>query len=137
MDSKISSIVLDEFIACFPQFYEKATNLRERGYSELVFDMPNGNTYVYDQLMDSIFLENKQSEDNPRSKEEWRNEFSTRLKRHMKRLRWSQLDLAEALGVQQPTVWNWCQGNTLPSVDMAVKIAHILKVPVSEFLDFY
>lgn len=137
MENSSSSVVLNGFIECFPQFYEKATNLRERGYSELVFDMPNGNTYVYDQLMDSIFLENRQSADNPRSKDEWRKEFCSRLKRHMKRLRWGQVDLAEALGVTQPTVWNWCQGNTLPSVDMAVKIAHILKVPVSEFLDFY
>lgn len=137
MNREITSVVLKDFASCFPDFYRQATNLRERGYSEIVFDMPNGNTYVYDQFTSSIFLENRQTSVNPRSKDEWRREFASRLRRHMDRFNWSQTDLATELGVRQPTVCNWYTGKTLPSVETAIRIAHILKVPVSEFLDFY
>lgn len=137
MNDSINSVLLNGFEQCFPQYYTQASNLRERGYSELVFDMPNGVTYVYDQFADAIYIEDRRSKKDPRTKNEWKREFSGRLRRHMRRLHWTQHDLAEELGVTQTTVQHWCSGQTIPSADNAVRIAHALNVPVSDFLDFY
>ena len=137
MDVKINPYLVEGFKAWFPQYYEQASNIRERGYGELVFEMPDGVTYVYDQFLDSIHVEDRRSKTEPRTNSEWAREFSIRLKRHMTRLRWTQNDLAEELGVTQATIQHWCSGKTLPSVANAVKIAHALNVPVSDFVDFY
>lgn len=137
MEGKPSSILLNGFREMFPTFYSKATIIKERGYSELVFEMPNGERYVYDQLEEDIRREDNRSASDPRTKDEWRKEFSHRLRHAMKRFHWSQADIAEVVGVSQPTVGNWCSGTTMPPIDATVKIAHFLKIPVSDLIDFY
>lgn len=129
--------LLEEFRYYFPNEYDRAMNLRERNFGELLFDTIDGKTYVFDQFMDTISREDNRSPDNPRTPEEWRREFAFRFRRCMNRINMTQQELAEAIGVSQPTVGNWYQGKTTPSVEHAVKIAHELGRDVSEFLDFY
>lgn len=137
MEGKPSSILLNGFREMFPNLYSKATIIKERGYSELVFELPSGERYIYDQLTEDVRKENNRSASDPRSNDEWRKEFSHRLRHAMTRFHWSQADIAKVTGVSQKTVGNWCSGVTMPSIDAAVKIAHFLKIPISDLIDFY
>lgn len=47
-----------------------------------------------------------------------------------KALKMSQYDLADAVGVRQPTIWRWENAKAIPRVHHMVKVAEVLRVDV-------
>lgn len=46
----------------------------------------------------------------------------------------SRRDVAERMGVRQPTVWSWEKGRAYPSLERLPLLARVLGVPVSALL---
>lgn len=92
---------------------------------------------IYDDTMNGIYIERDHSEDNPRTSDQWRLEFAKRLAHAMRRTGYSQTDLANMLNVSPVMINGWVKGKHLPRLDMAIKIAHILKYPVDKLVDFW
>ena len=57
------------------------------------------------------------------------------LKHYREKARMSQNALAEAVGVQENTVWRWENGRATPSVDIAKAVAAALGVSEAELLN--
>ena len=57
------------------------------------------------------------------------------LRRHLKRHRMSQAEFARAMGVSQPTVWYWLNGEKTPTADKLVRIADMTGLTVDALLD--
>lgn len=56
------------------------------------------------------------------------------LRRHLKRHGMSQAEFARAMGVSQPTVWYWLNGEKTPTADKLVRIADMTGLTVDELL---
>ena len=46
----------------------------------------------------------------------------------------SQAEFADSVGVKQPTVWEWINGHSKPSVDSLLKISEITELSIDELL---
>lgn len=57
------------------------------------------------------------------------------LRRHLKRHGMSQAEFARAMGVSQPTVWYWLNGEKTPTADKLVRIADMTGLTVDALLD--
>jgi transcriptional regulator with XRE-family HTH domain len=57
------------------------------------------------------------------------------LERLRREAKVTQTELAEKIGVEQPTVQRWEKGKRSPDADSIIKIARVFEVPVSDLLD--
>ena len=57
------------------------------------------------------------------------------LRRHMKRKRLSQVELARLVGVTQPTVWAWLAGRKNPTLEHLGKLADLTGLTVDALMD--
>lgn len=92
---------------------------------------------IYDDRLSGVYIERDHSEENPRTKEEWEQEFAKRLYHAMRRRGYTQTDLANILEVSPVVVNGWVNGKHMPRLDMTVRIAHVLKYPVERLVDFW
>jgi putative transcriptional regulator len=58
--------------------------------------------------------------------------LNNRVREHRARLRWTQQDLADRIGVTRQTIGLIEKGDYSPSITLALKIAHAFQVPVEE-----
>lgn len=58
--------------------------------------------------------------------------LNNRIREHRARLRWTQQNLADTIGVTRQTIGLIEKGDYSPSITLALKIAHAFKVPVEE-----
>lgn len=139
----IFGVIMDKYmLQCFETYYpsykERSVSVLQRSPTELEIHLIDGTTLIYDDLTNGLYTENNNgSEENQRTQEDWHKEFVLRLTRSLRRKGYTQKMLAEQLNVSQPTVSSWMSGRALPRVDDAVKIAHILKVPIVDLIDFW
>jgi transcriptional regulator with XRE-family HTH domain len=57
-----------------------------------------------------------------------------RLRRYLDTEGMSQVEFARRVGVSQPTVWEWINGKTSPSVDNLRAISRETKISIDELL---
>jgi len=58
--------------------------------------------------------------------------LNNRIREHRARLRWTQQNLADAIGVTRQTIGLIEKGDYSPSVTLALKMAQAFQVPVEE-----
>ncbi|ATO48225.1 helix-turn-helix transcriptional regulator [Brevibacillus laterosporus] len=58
--------------------------------------------------------------------------LENRVREHRARLKWSQQDLATAIGVTRQTIGLIEKGDYAPSVALALKMAHVFQVSVED-----
>lgn len=58
-----------------------------------------------------------------------------RLKQYLDQQQISQTELAQRVGVSQPTVWGWLSGKSLPAATTLKKLAVVTGMTVDELLD--
>jgi transcriptional regulator with XRE-family HTH domain len=56
------------------------------------------------------------------------------LRKHMKKARLSQSELARRVEVSQPTIWAWLNGRKSPTVDNLVRLSNVTGLSVDELL---
>lgn len=59
------------------------------------------------------------------------------LKKIREKLGYTQIDLANILGVKQATIAMWETGKSKPTIDKALKLAKLFNVSVEELFDDY
>ncbi len=57
-----------------------------------------------------------------------------RLRRYLDDEGLTQAQFAALVGVKQPTVWEWLNGESKPSADRLIEIAKITKLSIDELL---
>lgn len=57
-----------------------------------------------------------------------------RLKRYLEHEQISQMDFARRVGVSQPTVWGWVNGDSLPAAEMLKTISNETGLSIDELL---
>lgn len=68
------------------------------------------------------------------TKEEQSRVFSENLSRYIKDLGYTQMEIAEALGVSQQAVHNWVSGENVPRLNKAQKLAQFLGVKLTDLV---
>ena len=58
-----------------------------------------------------------------------------RLKKYLEREGLTQQELADKVGVKQPTVWEWVNGHSKPSADKLVVISRVTGLSIDDLLD--
>ena len=132
----VDKYLLRNFKLRYPSSVEEAIDIQQRGPTELVATMVDGSIAIYDDSTESIRIERNTLESDPHTDEEWNHEFSGRLLAAIRSRGWTQKDLAEELGVSQPTIASYLNGRTLPNIRIMSRIAHILRYTVSDLIDF-
>lgn len=57
-----------------------------------------------------------------------------RLKQYLAEEKLSQSELAKRVGVTQPTVWGWLNGESLPSAGTLRTLSNVTGLPIDELL---
>lgn len=57
-----------------------------------------------------------------------------RLKQYLEAEEISQAELARRMGVSQPTVWEWLNGQTLPSAKRLQKLSELTGISINDLL---
>lgn len=70
------------------------------------------------------------------TKEQWRYEFSFRLRKRMKRKGYNQRQLAELTGLSEVTLSRYINGVREPSSSVVYRIAKVLNCTVDELVAF-
>ena len=68
------------------------------------------------------------------TKEEQAKIFSTNLQRYIKALGYTQIEIAEALGVSQQAVHTWVTGENVPRLNKAQRLAAFLNVKLTDLV---
>lgn len=56
------------------------------------------------------------------------------LRQYLDRQKMSQAQFAEQVGVKQPSVWEWLNGDSNPSIDSLKKISEITGISIDKLL---
>lgn len=57
-----------------------------------------------------------------------------RLKQFLLDSKMTQADLAERMGVSQPTVWEWVHGESIPTVARLIEISRITGITIDDLV---
>lgn len=60
--------------------------------------------------------------------------FGLNSQRRLDQLGWTHQELADRLGIARPMVTRYLQGKTVPGIDLAMKWAKALEIPISALL---
>lgn len=91
---------------------------------ELIIHFPDGTTKVYDDMNKSIRV--IYTDRTNISEDAWRREFVRRIKILMLRHSMTQEELANRLGISQPTLSGYLTGRNMPSFYFVTKLAKVL-----------
>lgn len=126
--------MFESFKAFFPSLAESTVEYYNHSRSELVAKLDDGRAFLYDNTNNSIRKLPRDS--NNMSEEEYRIEFSMRLKKIMYRKGWTQDDLSEATGITQAMISRYISRKATPSFYNVDKIAKALGCSTDEFRYF-
>lgn len=57
-----------------------------------------------------------------------------RLKRYLEEEGLTQAEFADLVGVKQPSVWEWVNGESKPSADRLIVISRVTRISIDELL---
>lgn len=115
----------------YPRIVEGAVEFIDNGPFEIVVKMENGETLSYDDLYDSV--RRLPSNSREMTEEECRKEFGYRLRQMMTIKNVNQLELSERTGINQPTLSNYINGKTSPTLYNIDRIAKALGCSIDAF----
>ena len=91
----------------------------------------DGRKYIYEQLEN--YLRPVYFKNNMITEEQFKKEFSYRLRTYMNRHYVSQEEMAKQIGTSQTMLYRYCNGLVLPSIYKIQLIANVLKYPLEAF----
>lgn len=115
----------NKFVMFFPTFAEDTVEYFMNDYYELVVKLNNGNCFIFDPMDETMRRIPKDS--NNLTEEEYRNEFSIRLYKMMRRRGLTQNDLMALTGITQAMLSRYMSGKATPSSYNISKLARALE----------
>ena len=91
----------------------------------------DGRKYIYEQLEN--YLRPVYFKNNMITEEQFKKEFSYRLRTYMNRHYISQEEMAKQIGTSQTMLYRYCNELVLPSIYKIQLIANVLKYPLESF----
>ena len=98
---------------------------------DIFIKFKDGRKYIYDQTRN--YLRPILYKHYELTEEEFKKEFSIRLRSYMSRHYITQEDMAKRIGTGQTMLYRYCNGLVLPSVYKIQLIANVLKYPLESF----
>lgn len=114
-----------------PDIVREAIDIRKYNNWELIIEMKNGDTLIYDDATRQVRVLPDNKDD--MSEEEWSIEFRIRLSNMMTRRCMTQERLSELTGITRPMLSRYLTGRSIPSFRTIDKIARALDCSVDEF----
>ena len=125
------------FKMMFPVYNDKIIDYVDIRDMETIFYMKDGSKVIFDALdRTAIYIKPRTDSDAELSEEEWRKEFSRKLKRKLAMRNISQKNLAVQTGMPYNTVCRYARGDRTPDIFIIKKIAKALNCEVVELIDF-
>ena len=108
------------------------------GDFETVFILDNGDKTLFDELEKSIrFIPSLSAEQNELTEEQWLKEFSRKIKNKIKLKRFTQMELADELGISRMSISRYVNGKRVPDYLLLKRFAKVLNCPLEEITDFW
>lgn len=122
--------IIRHFEMYFPSIARHAIETRPGKYFTLFVRLDNGDAYIYEDV--DHYIRRLPSNSDEMTEDEFKKEFSRRLKHIMYMKGVTQEVLAERAGLSQPTISQYLSGKRLPNFCVIDKIARALKCPVDD-----
>lgn len=131
MDNAIESLEI-----YFPYIAEEVISYKYISVNELLVRLENGQRMVFDNLEKTI--RRIPDKYNPDDDNDYRREFSIRLKKAMRRKGYSQIKLSAETGIQPSLINGYVKGKNIPTFKSADKIAKVLGCSLDDlrFIEF-
>lgn len=118
--------------------YEQVIDQQYIGDMETVFTMANGERIIFGELGCYFrYLPSSDSVPNRLTTEQWLKEFSRKVKMKMKRLKITQIELADQIGISRVTISRYVNGTREPNYLLIKDLADVFNCPISELTDFW
>ena len=122
--------IIRHFEMYFPSIARHAIETRPGKYFTLFVRLDNGDAYIYEDV--DHYIRRLPSNSDEMTEDEFKKEFSRRLKHVMYMKGVTQEVLAERTGLSQPAISAYLSGRSTPTVYNLDKIARALKCPVDD-----
>ena len=133
----MSSRITRTFKTLFPVYADKIIESYYIGDMETVFYMMDNSKVIFDELdKTAMYIPPRPDSTIELSEEEWRKEFSRKLKRKLIFKNMSQRELSLSSGIPYNTIRRYVGGETIPNVLSIKKISKALECDPSELSDF-
>lgn len=132
MRDEILAKVIKNFEKTFPRTANRGKIFQLSEWNELTVVLDDTSVAVYDDYAKTCRLLPKKFDE--MTEQEFRSEFSKRLKSVMDKLHISQKNLAEKTEINQITISNYITGKSTPGFYNVYKIAMVLHCSVEDFL---
>ena len=130
--------MLKNFSLMYPSTSELVVNHKYIGDFEMVFELSDGSKVRYDEYGNGIeTIKHSYYEDRTElSEEEWKKEFTRKLKKKLKLKGVTQKELASAIEVSEVAISRYISGKRIPSMYTVIKIAKFFHCPIDDLTDF-
>lgn len=126
------SYIYNNFKLYYPKLAEQVVKYKETDNLEMIIELDDGRTAIYDDLNDTIrYLPTDREE---MTDEDYDREFGIRLRRIMLRRGINQLELSNSTGIAQSILNGYVNGKASPTICRAIKIAKALDCSVDELV---
>lgn len=125
--------VLRDFRLYFPYLANKVVRERWIDARTVIFDMDDGKLIRYSHSLNAIRV----IKEYDGTEEEWRKEFSRRLYEKMENNGFTQVTLADRIGVSAMTINKYLHHQALPNSYIASKLAKALGCTTDELISYY
>lgn len=136
--NKLCEMIFEDFKSMCPHYVSNVVKYYVFDNMELMIELDDGTKFLYDYMDKSIvfFHYSNQVKENERSEAQWRMEFARRLRRKMRYRCMNQTMLSELTNLSMSSISNYVNGQSLPSIYIAQKIAKALNCSVSDLVHF-
>lgn len=125
------------FKMMFPVYNDKIIDYMNIGDMETIFYMTDGSKVIFDALdRTAIYIKPRTDSDAELSEEEWRKEFSRKLKRKLALRNMTQKNLAVQTDISYNSISRYSRGERTPDIFIIKKIAKALNCEAAELMDF-
>nr|WP_296955285.1 helix-turn-helix transcriptional regulator [uncultured Mediterraneibacter sp.] len=125
--------ILNDFINDYPNMGDEIAKWYPCGRYEICIELKNGRKYIYD-MIERFPRPVSDDISSVRSEEEWRKNFSIKLRKRLSEVSMDQEELSERANLSRITVSKYVRGISTPSAYNLLKIATVLRSPLSELV---
>ena len=132
IDKNAGQMVFEDFINERPDLCDDVVDWYLSSQLEITIKLSSGQKILYDYLDKTIRIPRKCEDDEYPDKNMWSKSFGKQLDRKIKIRGFSRSEFAERVGLSQPQLSQYINGQVIPSIYITAKMAAALECSVSE-----
>lgn len=136
MTEFVHKYVLPQIDMKYPYITKHIVDVEERGDFFYILKLDDGERILYDHMEKNLISIKNAADPSLMEEPEWRDYFTTMLKRTMRIKGMSQKDLAIKSGIPQITIHKYVKGKNLPNMFYIHKLANALECAVADLTGF-